>query len=111
MKLIIEIYLALYMVIVAACAGYGFFKTKKMNAIQLLFVALALVLIGFSLFSYHQAYQPIEMVGFALAFTVISSTFLYNHRDGQTSFFLVMGLSVMRLFIHLQLLFFLYLFR
>ncbi|MGZ7196553.1 hypothetical protein ACXWOC_10230, partial [Streptococcus pyogenes] len=68
--------------------------------------------VGVSLVFYARAYHPLQMVGFALSFTLISSIFFYNGvRDKTSKFNMVITLSMIRLFLHLQLLFFLYLFR
>lgn len=112
MKPIIIAYTVIYLLTVVGAAIFSYTKTRKMNAIRLVLVGLACGVIALSLFSYAQAYQPWQMLGFALPFTLISSTFLYNGLVGERpSFAVFFGLSALRLIVHLQLLFFLYLFR
>ncbi|TCD46318.1 hypothetical protein D3X11_02465 [Streptococcus sp. X16XC17] len=112
MKVFIIAYMVLYLLIVLGATLYSFFKTKKMNSLRLGLVIFALVVIAISLFFYAQVYHPLQMVGIALAFTSISSLFLYNSLVGENnSFFTMFGLSFLRLVIHLQLLFLLYFFR
>lgn len=112
MKIFIVAYMILYLLVVLGTALYSFFKTRKMSRLRLSLVFLALIIIAVSLVFYAQAYHPLQMVGFALAFTSISSLFLYNSLVGENnSFFVMFGLSFLRLVIHLQLLFLLYFFR
>lgn len=105
-------YVLLYILVVLGSAFYSYFKSKKMNGLRLGLTLVATVLVAGSLFSYVQAYQPIQMLGFAIGFTSISSLFLYNSLVSEGNKFSVMfGLSFLRLIIHLQLLACLYIFR
>lgn len=105
-------YVIFYILVVLGAAFYSFFKTKKMNSLRLTLTLLATALVAGSLYSYGQGYQPFQMLGFALGFTSISTSFLYNSLVGDGNKFTVMfGLSLVRLLIHLQLLVCLYLFR
>ncbi|WP_394405886.1 hypothetical protein [Streptococcus sp. 20-1249] len=112
MHTLMIVYMFLYIAVVFGAALYSFFKSKKMNALRLGMTVLALLVVTVSLLSYIQAYQPLQMLGFALGFTSISSLFLYNSLVGEGNKFTVMfGLSLLRLVIHLQLLVSLYIFR
>lgn len=106
------VYMGIYMLIVLGSAIYSFFKSKRMNGLGFCLCLLCLAVVGVSLVFYARAYHPLQMVGFALSFTLISSIFFYNGvRDKTSKFNIVITLSMIRLFLHLQLLFFLYLFR
>ena len=112
LKNLMLVYMGLYILIVLASALYSYFKSKRMHWLGLLLTLLCLVVVTLSLVFYAQAYHPLQMVGFALAFTVISSIFFYNGvRDTSSKFTIVFTFSMIRLVIHLQLLFFLYYFR
>lgn len=112
MRTIIIAYTVLYLAVVLGAATYSLVKTKRMNGWRFAIVLVACGIIAASLWSYAFGYQPWQMLGFALPFTVISSLFLFNGLVGERpSFAVFFGLSALRLFIHLQLLFFLYLFR
>lgn len=112
MRTIVIAYMGIYIVAVLVSALYSFLKTKKMNGFRFCLTMIALAVVVWSLLSYAKGYQAIQMVGFALSFTSISSLFLYNSLVGENNkFFVMFGLSFFRLIIHVQLLLFLYLFR
>ena len=111
-KRLMLVYMGFYILTVLASACYSYFKSKRMNLLGFILILLCLVVVSSSLVLYAQAYHPWQMVGFALSFTVISNLFFYNGvRDNSSKFNLVITLSLIRLVIHLQLLFFLYYFR
>lgn len=111
-KTLMLVYMVLYILTVIGSAIYSYFKTKRMNLLGFILSLICLAVVATCLFFYAQAYHPLQMVGFALAFTIISSIFFYNGvQDKSGKFSIVFGLSMIRLFIHLQLLFFLYFFR
>ena len=106
------VYLGIYILTVFGATIYSYFKSKRMNLLGFILSLLCLAVVLFSLIYYAQSYHPLQMVGFALAFTVISSIFFYNGvRDTSSKFTIVFTLSMIRLVIHLQLLFLLYYFR
>ena len=106
------VYLGIYILTVFGATIYSYFKSKRMNLLGFILSLLCLAVVLFSLIYYAQSYHPLQMVGFALAFTVISSIFFYNGvRDTSSKFTIVFTLSIIRLVIHLQLLFLLYYFR
>ena len=111
-KTLMLVYMGLYILIVLASALYSYFKSKRMHGLGLLLTLLCLLVVSLCLIFYAQAYHPLQMVGFALSFTLISSIFFYNAvRDTSSKFSIVFTLSMIRLVIHLQLLFFLYYFK
>lgn len=111
-KTLMIAYMGIYILVVLAAAVYSYFKSKHMNLLCFILSLISLAVILLSLVFYAQSYHPIQMLAFALSFTLISSLFLYNGvQDKNSKFSMVMTLSVIRLFIHLQLLFLLYLFR
>lgn len=106
------VYMAIYILMVLSAAFYSYFKTRRMPLAGFLLSVACLVVVLVSLVFYAQSYHPLQMVGFALSFTIISSIFFYNGvRDSSSKFTIVFTFSMIRLVIHLQLLFFLYLFR
>ena len=106
------VYLGIYILTVFGATIYSYFKSKRMNLLGFILSLLCLAVVLLSLIYYAQSYHPLQMVGFALAFTVISSIFFYNGvRDSSSKFTIVFTLSIIRLVIHLQLLFLLYYFR
>lgn len=106
------VYLGIYILTVFGATIYSYFKSKRMNLLGFILSLLCLAVVLLSLIYYAQSYHPLQMVGFALAFTVISSIFFYNGvRDTSSKFTIVFTLSIIRLVIHLQLLFLLYYFR
>ena len=106
------VYLGIYILTVFGATIYSYFKSKRMNLLGFILSLLCLAVVLLSLIYYAQSYHPLQMVGFALAFTVISSIFFYNGvRDTSSKFTIVFTLSMIRLVIHLQLLFLLYYFR
>lgn len=112
MRTIIIAYTVLYLAVVLAAAVYSLVKTKRMNVWRFAVMIVACSTIAASLYSYASAYQPWQMLGFALPFTVISSLFLYNGLVGERpSFAVFFGFSFLRFVVHVQLLAFLYLFR
>lgn len=111
-KTLMLVYMGLYILIVLASGLYSYFISKRMHLLGLLLTLLCLLVVSLCLIFYAQAYHPLQMVGFALSFTLISSIFFYNAvRDTSSKFSIVFTLSMIRLVIHLQLLFFLYYFR
>lgn len=112
MKIMIVAYTILYLLSVIGAAGYSLKISKRMDGLRFSLTLLAVLVVAVTLFFYAQTYQPIQMVAFALAFTSISTLFLYNGLKNENPNFLVMmALSGGRLIIHIQLLVFLYLFR
>ena len=106
------VYLGIYILTVFGATIYSYFKSKRMNLLGFILSLLCLAVVLLSLIYYAQSYHPLQMVGFALAFTVISSIFFYNGvRDTSSKFTIVFTLSIIRLVIHLQLLLLLYYFR
>ena len=106
------VYLGMYILTVLGASIYSYFKSKHMNLLGFVLSLLCLTVVLLSLIYYAQSYHALQMVGFALAFTVISSIFFYNGvRDTSSKFTIVFTFSMIRLVIHLQLLFFLYYFR
>ena len=103
------VYLGIYILTVFGATIYSYFKSKRMNLLGFILSLLCLAVVLLSLIYYAQSYHPLQMVGFALAFTVISSIFFYNGvRDTSSKFTIVFTLSIIRLVIHLELLFLLY---
>lgn len=112
MKMVMIAYMALYILTVLGISLYQLIKTKQMNRLRMGLVIFCLSLILVSLVSYAQRYQPFQMVGFAVGFTFISSIFFYNATQTKTlRFAQIFTFSIIRLLIHIQLLFFLYLLR
>lgn len=112
MRNLIISYTGIYILLVLVAALYSYFKTKKMSLLRLLLTLMFDGVVLTCLVFYSRGYNPLQMVGFALAFTSISTLFLYNGLKGENNHSLViLGLSFGRLLIHIQLLLFLYIFR
>lgn len=112
MRNLIIAYTGIYIAVVLVSALYSYFKTQKMNLLRLLLTLMFDGVVLACLVFYSQGYNPMQMVGFALAFTSISTLFLYNGLRGETrNSLVILGLSFGRLLIHIQLLLFLYIFR
>ncbi|HFU4460142.1 TPA: hypothetical protein ACGPAL_000089 [Streptococcus suis] len=111
MKVLVMSYMVIYLLVTLGAALFSYFKTKKMNALRLLLKVLSLFLLAVTLYFYSQAYHAVQMVGFALGFTFISTLFLYNGTKEGSNFTVAMLFSVGRFILHIQFLVLLYLFR
>ncbi|NQL65936.1 hypothetical protein HO447_04640 [Streptococcus suis] len=111
MKTLIIGYMALYLLVTLVSALYSFLKTKKMNTMRLALTVLSMLLLAVTLYFYSQSYHAVQMVGFAMGFTFISTLFLYNGTKEGSNFTVAMLLSVGRFLLHIQFLILLYLFR
>lgn len=111
MKIIMLAYMGIYLFVTILAATYSYFKTKRMNRFCLFLSLGACLLLLVTSISYSQGYQPLQMLGFALGFTMISSLFLYNGTRGNTQFIYTFLFSAGRFFLHLQFLILLYIFR
>lgn len=111
MKIIMVAYMGIYLLITLLAAAYSYLKTKRMNGLCLCLTLLASVLLLITLVCYSRGYHPLQMVGFALGFTVISSLFLYNGTREGADFLYTFLFSAGRFLLHLQFLIFLYIFR
>ncbi|MGQ7530633.1 hypothetical protein ACTGYW_00285 [Streptococcus suis] len=111
MKVLVMSYMVIYLFVTLGAALFSYFNTKKMNALRLLLTVLSLFLLAVTLYFYSQAYHAVQMVGFALGFTFISTLFLYNGTKEGSNFTVAMLFSVGRFILHIQFLVLLYLFR
>lgn len=111
MKVLVMSYMVIYLLVTLGAALYSYFKTKKMNALRLIFTVLSMLLLAVTLYFYSQSYHDLQMVGFALGFTFISTLFLYNGTKEGSNFTVAMLFSVGRFILHIQFLVLLYLFR
>ncbi|HFI0700663.1 TPA: hypothetical protein ACGO3H_000097 [Streptococcus suis] len=111
MKVLVMSYMVIYLLVTLGAALFSYLKTKKMNALRLLLTVLSLFLLAVTLYFYSQAYHAVQMVGFALGFTFISTLFLYNGTKEGSNFTVAMLFSVGRFILHIQFLVLLYLFR
>ncbi|MBO4106782.1 hypothetical protein [Streptococcus suis] len=111
MKVLVMSYMVIYLLVTLGAALYSYFMTKKMNALRLILTVLSMLLLAVSLYFYSQAYHDVQMVGFAMGFTLISTLFLYNGTKEGSNFTIVMLFSVGRFILHIQFLVLLYLFR
>ncbi|HFU4501574.1 TPA: hypothetical protein ACGPA6_001044 [Streptococcus suis] len=111
MKVLVMSYMVIYLLVTLGAALFSYFKTKKMNTLRLLLTVLSLFLLAVTLYFYSQAYHAVQMVGFALGFTFISTLFLYNGTKEGSNFTVAMLFSVGRFILHIQFLVLLYLFR
>ncbi|MBF0777757.1 hypothetical protein [Streptococcus cuniculi] len=111
MKIIMIAYMGIYLIVTLLAATYSYFKTKRMNRLCLFLTLGACLLLLVILISYCQGYDPLQMVGFALGFTLISSLFLYNGTREGAQFVYTFLFSAGRFLLHLQFLILLYIFR
>lgn len=111
MKVLVMSYMGIYLLVTLGAALFSYVKTKKMNALRLLLTVLSMILLAVTLYFYSQSYHALQMVGFALGFTFISTLFLYNGSKEGSNFTIVMLFSVGRFVLHIQFLILLYLFR
>lgn len=111
MKVLVMSYMVIYLLVTLGAALFSYFNTKKMNALRLLLTVLSLFLLAVTLYFYSQAYHAVQMVGFAMGFTFISTLFLYNGTKEGSNFTVAMLFSVGRFILHIQFLVLLYLFR
>ncbi|MGQ7338238.1 hypothetical protein ACTGYP_10085 [Streptococcus suis] len=111
MKVLVMSYMVIYLLVTLVAALFSYFKTKKMNALRLIFTVLSMLLLVVTLYFYSQSYHAVQMVGFAMGFTFISTLFLYNGTKEGSNFTTVMLFSVGRFILHIQFLILLYLFR
>ncbi|HFU3730234.1 TPA: hypothetical protein ACGO7Y_001972 [Streptococcus suis] len=111
MKVLVMSYMVIYLLVTLGAALYSYFMTKKMNALRLILTVLSMFLLAVTLYFYSQAYHAVQMVGFALGFTFISTLFLYNGTKEGSNFTVAMLFSVGRFILHIQFLVLLYLFR
>ncbi|MER0123311.1 hypothetical protein ABPH35_06560 [Streptococcus sp. ZJ93] len=111
MKTIMIVYMGIYLLVTVIAAAFSYFKTKRMNRLCVWLTLLSCLLLVVTLCFYAQGYQPIQMLGFAIGFTLISSLFLYNGTREGTQFIYTFLFSAGRFLLHLQFLLLLYLFR
>lgn len=111
MKVLVMSYMVIYLLVTVGAALYSYFMTQKMNALRLILTVLSMLLLAVSLYFYSQAYHDVQMVGFAIGFTFISTLFLYNGTKEGSNFTTVMLFSIGRFILHIQFLILLYLFR
>lgn len=111
MKILVMSYMGIYLLVTLVAALYSYLKTKKMNLLRLILTIFAMVLLAVTLYFYAQAYHDLQMLGFALGFTFISTLFLYNGTKEGSRFAYVMAFSIGRFVLHIQFLILLYLFR
>ncbi|MBS8094395.1 hypothetical protein F6P76_04905 [Streptococcus suis] len=111
MKVLVMSYLVIYLLVTLGAALFSYFKTKKMNALRLVLTVLSMLLLAVTLYFYSQSYHAVQMVGFAMGFTFISTLFLYNGTKEGSNFTIVMLFSIGRFILHIQFLILLYLFR
>ncbi|HFI0054982.1 TPA: hypothetical protein ACGORU_001318 [Streptococcus suis] len=111
MKVLVMSYMVIYLLVTLGAALFSYSKTKKMNALRLLLTVLSLFLLAVTLYFYSQAYHAVQMVGFAMGFTFVSTLFLYNGTKEGSNFTVAMLFSVGRFILHIQFLVLLYLFR
>lgn len=111
MKLLVASYMGLYLLITLVTTVYSYRVTKKMTGLLCLLALSLLGLLALTLYFYLQSYQVWQMLSFALAFTAISSLYLYNGSQAGSDFTKVMLFSFGRFLLHFQLLVLLYIFR
>lgn len=111
MKVLVMSYMVIYLLVTLGAALFSYLKTKKMNTLRMMMTLLSMTLLAVTLYFYSQAYHDLQMVGFALGFTFISTLFLYNGTKEGSNFTTVMLFSIGRFILHIQFLILLYLFR
>ncbi|HFI0647317.1 TPA: hypothetical protein ACGO32_000938 [Streptococcus suis] len=111
MKVLVMSYMVIYLLVTLGAALFSYLKTKKMNTLRLIFTVLSMLLLAVTLYFYSQSYHAVQMVGFAMGFTFISTLFLYNGTKEGSNFTAVMLFSIGRFILHIQFLILLYLFR
>ncbi|MGT2963610.1 hypothetical protein [Streptococcus acidominimus] len=111
MKIIMIAYMSLYLLVTLLAAAYSYLKTRRMNRLCLFLTLGTCLLLLVTLISYSQGYHPLQMVGFAVGFTLISSLFLYNGTREGAQFAYTFLFSAGRFLLHLQFLILLYIFR
>ncbi|MBF0787781.1 hypothetical protein IR123_07785 [Streptococcus sp. 19428wC2_LYSM12] len=111
MKIIMIAYMGIYLIVTILATAYSYFQTKRMNRFCLFLSLSICLLLLVVLFFYSQGYHPLQMLGFALGFTLISSLFLYNGTREGTQFMYTFLFSTGRFLLHLQFLILLYIFR
>lgn len=111
MKILVISYMVIYLLVTLVSALFSYFKTRRMNGLRLVLTVLSMILLAITLYFYAQSYHDLQMLGFALGFTFISTLFLYNGTKEGSQFATVMLFSAGRFILHIQFIILLYLFR
>ncbi len=101
MKVLVMSYMVIYLLVTLGAALFSYLKTKN-EYIALDFNYPIHDIADKHLVFYSQSYHDLQMVGFALGFTFISTLFLYNGTKEGSNFTTVMLFSIGRFILHIQ---------